>query len=607
MVITTVWWDNPIVFCSTDVLALKSLSDGSYRHRRYTECIQWSEKLMEVAKTSNNSPAEIAAIALHGKSYFHLYRREQQLLQETSTLSPKEYHLQRQSVHIKMKKAISALSAVEDATQSSHDHDGEVSRFLDITMVDCACLMNGLKEVGRCLLCQKKAKLLKSHLCPESILRAFASGLGKTKNQRVFNLSFFQEGDKKSPHMISKWLFCEKCEHILNKDGEVHFLPMFFNKIYNTSNPSQPMEEMHIRYDEWLYRFAVGILFRGLVNEAINSFMNSEEIYSIFAMCRKLLLNQGSLQTVHRPVVHLLVSPVKPETNAGFIGHVHNAAFLFALTSRDLKTGLKEIPRVAHFFLARIGILNFLLLFECADKTIMPQESILHAGQSSFRVPPDHERTTPQGIVQILEDLAVTTQKNFLETTTTLAKGMSLNQTEAPQDSEKQTFHILPGVEDDAYRLEGFIPTNVSLDNPQELNLLPKGMVVNHSKQTVAVSKDDTILLHGTFQVEIEGQGEYEVTLFLARSLSSDHSVDYPYVIFDYHKPGLTIQLGVIISQDTLMPIRLLCDKDPKVYLPSIAKQLRVAEHVRRMVPALLKIKGLKTYATILHHSLISW
>ena len=184
---------------------------------------------------------------------------------------------------------------------------------------------------------------------------------------------------------------------------------------------------------------------------------------------------------------------------------------------------------------------------------------------------------------------------------------MSLNQTEAPQDREKETFHILPGVEDDAYRLEGFIPTNISLDNPQELNLLPKGVVVDHSKQSVVVSKDDIILLHGTFQVEIKGQGEYEVTLFLVRTLSSDHSVDYPYVIFDYHKPGLTIQLGVIISQDTLMPIRFLCDENPKVYLPLIAKQLRVAEHVRRMVPSLLKIKGLKTYATILHHSLISW
>ena len=184
---------------------------------------------------------------------------------------------------------------------------------------------------------------------------------------------------------------------------------------------------------------------------------------------------------------------------------------------------------------------------------------------------------------------------------------MSLNQTEAPQNSEKETFHILPGVEDDAYRLEGYIPTNISLDNPQELNLLPKGMVVNHSKQSVVVSKDDTILLHGTFQVEIEGQGKYEVTLFLARRLSSDHSVDYPYVIFGYQKPGLTIQLGVIISQDTLMPFRFLCDKDLKVYLHSIAKQLRVTEHVRRMVPTLLKFKGLKTYATILHHSLISW
>ena len=49
---------------------------------------------------------------------------------------------------------------------------------------------------------------------------------------------------------------------------------------------------MVIDYGEWLYCFALGIVFRSLINEAVTSFANEDEIYTLFIHCRKLLLTK---------------------------------------------------------------------------------------------------------------------------------------------------------------------------------------------------------------------------------------------------------------------------------------------------------------------------
>jgi hypothetical protein len=148
-----------------------------------------------------------------GKAFCRLYQQEQKHLQEiSSTLSKKESYVRQRSIYKKAGEAINNLGSLLDINRTLF-LDDEMLMCLDVSMIDVACQVNNLKEYSRCLLCLNKAKLHKSHLCPDSILNAFASGLGKTKNKRIFNLTFFEVGKMTSPHGVTMWLFCEKCEN----------------------------------------------------------------------------------------------------------------------------------------------------------------------------------------------------------------------------------------------------------------------------------------------------------------------------------------------------------------------------------------------------------
>ena len=329
------------------------------------------------------------AKALSGKSHFHIYRRKQQVFQEVlPELSPKEFHLQSNSVYGDAKSAIIDLRDALEITLSVVGEEG--LRFLDVSIIDLVCHTNGLKEIGRCLLCQKKSNLLRSHLCPDAILRTFATSLPETSTKRIFNTSFFKSGEFKSPHTIVKWLFCQKCEEILCKDGEAHFIPKFFHRVYAVRNHQEPCEQMVIDYGEWLYRFALGIVFRSLINEAVTSFANEDEIYTLFIHRRKLLLTKNLFEYHEKPFIYLLISPNFPSTDAGLIANLHNAPFVFALTNKSLKTGIESLH--AHFLLSRIGIFNFLVMFEPAKNILIPSECIIHPQGGKYTIPSEESR-----------------------------------------------------------------------------------------------------------------------------------------------------------------------------------------------------------------------
>ena len=587
-----------------DATLLLSLSKGAYKYGRYDKCIQWSEFLFTNAQ---NDPARALAKLFSGKSYFHIYRRKQQLFQEVlPELSPKEFHLQSNSVFSDAKRAIIDLGDAFEIDLSVVDEEG--LRFLDISIIDLVCHTNGLKDIGRCLLCQKKSKLLRSHLCPDAVLRAFATGLPETNTKRVFNTSFFKAGESKSPHTIVKWLFCQKCEEILSRDGEAHFIPKFFHKVYGTRNYREPSEQMVIDYSEWLYRFALGIVFRSLVNEAVTSFQNEDEIYTLFIHCRKLLLTKNLFEDCKKPCIYLLISPNLPSTDAGFIANLHNAPFVFALTNKCLETGKQTLH--AHFVLSRIGIFNFLVLFKPAKNTLIPSECIIDPQGGKYTIPLEssREKLIPKGITSVLDGLAVASQKNFMEIDETTAR--IILRTHDTSDSEippselaKQRYGLLPAIEHDFGKLGDDFLNCFSLENPQSINLLPEGMEIDYFKKLVILPENHFVVLHGTFEGKSEKQDSYEGTLFL---ISTDNPQE-PCALLLCVRPGLTISLGFVVSPDTLCPVRLLKDQNPKVFLPYTAKHLNAFASIKKALPHFMKMKGLKTYHTVIHHSYLKW
>ena len=557
-----------------------------------------------------NDHTKAPAKVLSGKSYFHMYRREQWFFQDSlPELSSKEFHLQSSSVYSKAKKAVIDLGEAFEIDSSLADK--ESLYILDISTIDLVCHTNGLKDIGRCLLCQKKSKLLRSHLCPDAVLRAFATGLTETQTKRVFNLSFFRGGEMKSPHTIAKWLFCQKCEEVLSKDGETHFTPKLFHKVYSVRNYREPGEEMVIDYGEWLYRFALGIVFRSLVNEAIASFANDDEIYKLFIQCRKFLLTESLLdKALEKPCIYLLVSPNSPSTDAGFIGSLHNAPFVFALTNKCLKTGRQTTP-YAHFLLSRIGIFNFLVLFKPAEDVVIANEYIIHAEGGKYVIPSENcrEMIIPKGVTSVLDSLAVVSQKNLMEIDKAnfnifykaLHPG---NDKMPPSEIAKEAYGILPAIESDFGKIvRGELTNHFSAENPQNIDLLPKGMEIQRYKKLVVLPVNHFIVFHGTFTGETKKSNSYNGTLFL---VSGDDPRE-PYALMLCEMPGLTVSLGFAVSPETLVPVRLLQDQNPKIFLSSIADHLMAFGCIWKALPHFLKRNGLTTYTTVIHHSYLKW
>lgn len=584
---------------------------GCYNYGRYNECINWCQKLIP-QKLTPVGVEEYTALIYKGKSFFRIYKYNQKFLQNySSSMSKKEYYLKQESVYDAAGNVVRCLGRCLDSEPSLCDR--EVSKCLDISMVDIAIHTNSLRDHSRCLLCRQVRTLRRSHLCPDAILNAFAKGLETTKNKRIFNLTFFKEGQTnlKSPHEITLWLFCDTCEDVLSRDGETHFIPKFFKKIYNIDSPSQPDEPMHIQYGEWLYRFAIGLVFRGLINEALSSFENEDVIHDVFAQLRLLILTKGSLNSLpNKPEIYLLISPDSPGASAGFIGHIYHAPFVFALTNLNLKTGSRFLPRKCQFFLARIGIMNFVLLFE--KQHLLPSGALIDPVGGEFRVSPENERalTIPQGILQILEDLAVDIEKNVVESTVSTFNQLKLKDPSLPQTKQSDTYMTYDAMNLDVETLsqQGFFPAAFSIKSPQEFNFLPYGFNLDHSAGSLTLPSGHNVIFHGDFLIEDDASNDYNITLFLAAGsdhCSDDFSLDKPYVIFHRYQPGLKLQLGFFVSPDNLLPLTVLPDLNPKLLLHQIIKQLRIPAFIVQLLPELMRLRGLRSYHSVLHRSFL--
>ena len=599
-----------IVKCHFIEPAILQVIRGTYNFKRYSECIDWCNQVVP-PKTNLDSPEKHAAMLYRGKAFCRLFQQEQKIFEEVShTLEKKEYHQRLNSIYKIAGQGIRDLGFLFDLNNHS-PLDDEMSLCLDTCMVNVAYHVNDLKEYSRCLLCLNKAKLHRSHMCPDAILEAFASGLEKTRNKRIFNLSFFKESKMISPHGVIMWLFCAECEITLSRDGEEHFIPKFFKCIYNTESTLQLKHEICIKYDEWLYRFAIGFLFRGLINQAFSSFINSDEIHRMFTILRKLICYKGTLSDLPDcPVVHLLVSPIVPSSSAGFIGHVYHAPFLFALTDKSLENGSNLIPRSCQFFLARIGVLNFLLLFDEKIYDFLPHQARIKVCGGEFVVPPEEHRasTIPDGINQIVLDLAADTQKNLLESSVSTLWNLKLNDPTPPTAQQSETFKAYSAMRSDMEKLDETLLTSYSLDSPQNIDLLPPGFVLEHSNGVLSLPETHRIIFHGDFVIEMEGSDPFNITLFLAagNEPSSDiFTLKNPYIIFHRHQPGLQVTLGYFVNPDTFSALTFLPDPNPKAMGHDVAKKLKVSAFTKTLLPDLMNLRGFKSYYTVVHRAFL--
>ena len=136
---------------------------GSYRFKRYAECVELCDRVL-ADTDEHDSPKKYTSLLYRGKSFYHLYKREESHFQEVSaTLPRKELYVMQTSIYKKAGEVINNLGLLLDMGSKSFIDD-EVSLFLDVSMIDVAYQVNNLKEYSRCLLCLRRAKLRKKSL-----------------------------------------------------------------------------------------------------------------------------------------------------------------------------------------------------------------------------------------------------------------------------------------------------------------------------------------------------------------------------------------------------------------------------------------------------------
>jgi len=202
-------------------------------------------------------------------------------------------------------------------------------------------------------------------------------------------------------------MFCSECEGLLNGHCEAQFARDFFERIYSRSDLEMPQKEEEIRYGKWLYEFALGIVFRGLI-QATSSFTNEKDAYQLFIQCRHCLQNVNNLDSIDsKPLIAILVGPTtfRASKSAGYLNQVLNTAFVFSKAPFRLSDGLTNVPITAEFYFAKFGIIHFIVRLNTADSTVLPPELYINPLGGTYKVLENALRQSilPAGVLSLLK------------------------------------------------------------------------------------------------------------------------------------------------------------------------------------------------------------
>ena len=546
------------------------------------------------------------ALLLLGKANFHLYRKmhfeiqKEKRLQQYYTAS---YQAKHRQCYEKAKIVIGKLGAAMDA--NFLEMKEEEMKMLDIAMID---YLQETNKLERCLLCQKHAKLMKSHYFPKSLLKDFCSGLESADDQKVLipkhGYKTYQ-GTSKSPKEITYFMFCHDCEQFLSKHGETQFRPEFFSRIYDPTNPLQRKAKQPIEYGNWLYEFCLGIILRGLAVFRKDCLFNNEQIHQLFQKCRHFLLNPDS-KGLDSPTIALFISPPEatPEISGGALNPGSVQAFVQYWHLCIRLDGLRQHgPPQLHSFVVHFAEINIVAVLNEKDVQDIPKECLIMRGGGTYVVPDDESRwqKTPKGIIKGLQRVAKEVDDVYL--------GLGVKFQEQ-YEKKKERFHDVPGhvketflistqgKSEEATHEHQQLPQNMRpLSHPVYVNLLPEQFMVRppHDKSSVHLPNEHHILLHAN----LESSDRSGDTIFLCIGKGDSYTLDKPYVIHHHYEPNIQTHIGYFVSPTDLSAQDFLPDKWPKRSLQENLKSRFITNSRSECPDILQKILGAKGFINL--------
>lgn len=593
-----------------------------YQFGRYSDVIKWCNSLG--TKCHQNPSITL----LRAKSAFQLYQLEQRKLR-FSSLHPKTAHVDFSDCYMKAKEAVVLLGQALDA--GLLDEEGQ--NQLDIAMMDLAHRANLLGKCNRCFLCRnklqippgkhessqlnldttdnqkvmsdsdldegklrdkstKKVKLIQSHLYPKAILKRMATGFASPLNQKVFVTK--DATVPRAPGELTHTMLCPSCEDTLSAYGESQFLPLFFDKIYESTNPSSSSQAKSIEYDDWLYNFCIGLIFRNLLWYS-GEYVNESELYKLFSDCRSCLLslqNCGKLNDDQaKPDIYLLITPMfanEDDLKAGLMNHVLSSSCMSHVGTCKLDSDtFKPANQVnAQFFWAHMGCINILVKFKPSEEFQINESFLVQWNQGSheYHIPSSEERKgkIPPGLWTFMRVVAEKCEVNYYERRYQSQKVEKRRKEEPASD----VFGVQGLRSELLLRKEGAIPASDPRE-PKQINLLPPQFNFS-SPLSCILPENHHILLHHTFH-----QGKREgFSVFLAVGEGAGYSFEKPYLILRRYDPGLEITAGFFISRKDLSALNYLSEGKLHAVLEDPNFFADVREKTPDMISFLLDEKG---------------
>ena len=566
---------------------VKPCPEVSYKYGHYDLCIKQCDKI-----TSDDDAIVQSTHLLQAKCLYHVYRKEKLILAH-SNVEEKDLQEVRNNCYSKARDAIICLGKL--------DLDSEGECMLDFAMMEYATETNRLDDIRRCLLCQRKDKLQRSHMCPYSILKEFCSGMIRSENQQSLETSSDSSkiGHLKSPKEVTIYAFCKSCENKLSTYGERDFLPHFFRKIYF---PNDIESEKSIEYGPWLYHFCVGMLFRALIRSNISCFSNSDEVYNLFVMFRRIVLNP-SLQEkpdCDLPKIYILIGPQKGRDQDqlyGFMSQALNDPYFSAVPDSSLFDGTTKPPYPAHYVLVHIGVIHIITIFSPSNLCILPTECQINPVDGEFKIPQEEERGnsfTP-GLWSFFQHYAVEKSRLWLERPLAPLVRSQKHKKIVPPSDLKNLFQFQSSVESDLKTFETNITPSPDPNAPRIITLLPSGFHFRprSNRNCIQLPDNHQILFH------FVPQGDKEV-YFLAVGQGKRFDYSTPYVIYSHCEPGLQFSSGFFVDLIELTFKEFLPFREGRVLLERLAIIDNLKTNIQDILKKMLKCKGVACLSDVL-------
>lgn len=279
----------------------------------------------------------------------------------------------------------------------------EMVMMLDKALLDY--LVFNMTEVQTCLLCHAVAgKLIHSHYIPKSIIQEFVKQMGVDPGASIYIFSptgHPSDWRFKSAAKVTFSMLCESCDNKILSRDENDFKRGVFDKVYISNSPGLARSVHTIPYNQYLLRFAAGLLFRNiapLYSQVCAETGGFKELHHVMQACRSIVLEQTEVSTGNCINIFLLALPSSmPESmtvTPGWDKFV-TASLSPYLAYKLFMPGKPMIPKHPLCCMVKIGVLLFVTSFDhdlemqlmkCNSQSlILSESSLLYIPEDKMR------------------------------------------------------------------------------------------------------------------------------------------------------------------------------------------------------------------------------